>query len=607
MCVTFKDIKEECNDYYDIKNCPNIFDCFLKNLCPHLKKNEDRLAEDLSALLFYFIYLKIFKIVDSCMGGDPIIASLYILDFIKHAEINFNTIRTVLNYYETKYNEKNKKYFNKLINELLEFLNKVKQEFKNGNFNPQFYTLKPDLKKSYNNFLLLDDFSYKNVKGEELIASKQTINSPEFGEIIQKTYTIYKYLHTHKYPFDNNMTSLEILKKILNGGFYALLQINNAEINHIVIITDISNNKLVIKNTWSNSKEAKTQEKDWCPIIDDNRQIDYNDLIASNLKYYISFFYNVPNYIVPCFMHTATTLVTQLLKLLDPESFSDVNQQCDFFYNLRTCNDEDKSIFDYFLYFNDCIDVKDMKKELVVALLFHFIFLKINKTFEKKCDYGNSIVASLYILDYIKYAEISKEKIIELLRYDKTKYNKDFNHNNYIYIYVLLKYLNRVKQNLNPKLYYLDNKDDKFKLQDPVYYYDSSYKKFVPRPDNIENPKLNSNQTNFNEFVTNKKNDISFDTPPLTTLKKILKMGYYAFLLIKNPKKYYIESIIITNIDDQDNLVIKNPWENDKCLNGAYEALFPELINGCKIKFDDLKKSKYDYTINFFILSKDLE
>ena len=88
----------------------------------------------------------------------------------------------------------------------------------------------------------------------------------------------------------------------------------------------------------------------------------------------------------------------------------------------------------------------------------------------------------------------------------------------------------------------------------------------------------------------------------LETLKIILKEGYYAFLLIKRPEKSVTESIIITDIDDQDNLVIKNPWEKDECLNGAYKAFFPELINECKIKFDDLKKSKYHYDINFFYI-----
>jgi len=632
MCITFNDIKKECDDYYNMTICSNIFDCFSINQCPDLEKNEDQLADYLSVLLFHFIYLKIFNLTNSCNGGWSEIGSLYILDFIKYAEINSDTIKTVLNYNETSYDDEDKEYFNKLINELLKFLNKVKQEFKNGNFNPEFYTLDSGLKKSYNNFLLLNNFSYKNVNGEELIASKQTINSSHFGQIIQN-YHLYKlnYLFTHKYPFDNNMTSLEILKTILNGGFYALLQIDK----HVVIITHISNNKLVIKNTWGKSKRAKTKEKKWCPIIDDNSQIDYNQLIKSYLNYEISFFYNVPKYIVPCFIHTATTLVTQLLKLLAPEMFSNVNQQCDFYYNLRTCNDEDRSIFDYFLDKHDCIkDIgKNIKKEHLLALLFHFIFLKINETFEKNCKNGNSIVASLYILDYIKYAKISREKIIELLRYEETKYinyNIFREHFNQV-IDSLLVFLNNVKQNLNLKLYYLDNKNDKFKLQDPVYYYDSLDNKFVPTPDNIENPKLNSNLVNMNDrpiiftpasifeglgqfgkqklyetefFYQFLTNDKSFDIPQLTTLKKILGMGYYAFL-IKNPKKYLIETIIITNIDDEDNLVIKNPWEN-KCVK-SQSLLFPGLINGCKIKFDDLKKSTYDYTINFFILSKDLE
>ena len=633
-CVPFKHIQEKCNDYYDTTKCQKIFECFL-NIpvqCSSLEKDDDytdQLKENLSALLFYFIYLKLFQVFFDCNGGDDLICILYIFNFIKYATINNDTIKTVFTDipYNTEYNQ----YFDNLIEQLLQYLNNVKQKLKEGTLNPICYIKSIALYDRFTNdknFIELKNIRLYYKNDTVFIPSETNIINPELHRS-RYTYTISNTQNIHYYPFIEKRP-LEILKQILKEGYYATLgiDINTTETAHVVVITDISNNDLVVKNTWGNDTTLDT-EKNWCPLINEKHKINFYELtdvslplnIKYNLKYRIMFFYNVPEYNLPCFIHIATILVIQLLKLLSPINFNGVIQQCKFYYNLIPCNYKDIDIFNYILDRNECSDIEDKIKESFLALLFHFIFLKINETF-KKGEYGNPVVASLYILDYIKYAKISRKKISIILKYERAVLNaggkKYFGH----FINELLVFLDNVQKRLNnntfnPTLYYLDKSDDKFKLQNPVYYFDASDNKFVPASDNIENPQLNLNKTNRDDIstffqninmlytqISNRNDDIpiflSFSS--LDTLKFILKKGYYAFLLIKRPEKSVTEYIIITDIDDQDNLVIKNPWEKDECLNGAYKAFFPELINECKIKFDDLKKNKYDYDINFFYI-----
>ena len=633
ICVPFINIQEQCNEYYNTKICQNIFRCFLKipDSCYSLERDDyytDQLKENLSALLFYFIYLKLFQVFVSCdSGGYDFNCISYIFNFIKYATINNDTIKKVFNY--TDNNTKYKQYFNNLIEKLSQYLNNVKQKLKEGTLNPICYikSIATNLFKTYENFIELKKIQLYYKNDTVFIPSETNIINPDlrpnkFDVIINNTQNINYYPFIEKSP-------LEILNQILKEGYYATLTIDTAKQKnpHVVVITDISNNDLVVKNTWLGNDTTLAKEKKWCPLIKKKDKINFYELtddsfslnIEHNLTYTIMFFYNVPEYNLPCFIHTVTILVIQLLKLLYPIKFNGVIQQCKFYYNLIPCNYEDINIFNYILDTNDCSDILDKIEESFLALLFHFIFLKINETF-KKGEYGNPVVASLYILDYIKYAKISRKKISIILKYDTALLNeggkKYFGH----FINELLVFLDNVQKRLNntfnPTLYYLDKSDDKFKLQNPVYYFDASDNKFVPTSDNIEIPQLNLNKTNRDDIptlqnnsmlgtqISNRNDDIpifsSFSS--LDTLKIILRNGYYAFLLIKRPEKSVTESIIITDIDDQDNLVIKNPWEKDECLNGAYKVFFPELINGCKIKFDDLKKNKYDYDINFFYI-----
>jgi hypothetical protein len=351
---------------------------------------------------------------------------------------------------------------------------------------------------------------------------------------------------------------------------------------------------LVVNNKWDRNIPIDILKK-WVKFITPDYKINFNELKHSKLESNITFFYNEYDNrpkTLPITYNT-TLLVTQLLKSSFPTYFTGVIQQCGVYYNLTTCTNEEVNIFDYFLESKSnkddypmSIDNEGWLKENFLALLFHFIFLKINETFEKKCDYDNPIVASLYILDYIKYAEISEQKIIELLRYTKKIiYFDDL-------IKQLIYFLNEVKGKLqknifNPKLYYLDKENKQFIIRNNASYYNYLNKKFVSTSDNIEKPRL----TSYNTYWENDIPVISIDNANI--LKKILEANYYAFLYINNEQKNNGKHVIITSINEKYNLKIKNIWEEkDKCLNGVNTDGYFNLIvagmgNGESILFCD--------------------
>ena len=600
-CIPFKISIEQCDAYYSIINCRDVFNCFLKNPCPTLEKDKnykDRLAEDLSALLFYFIYLKIEEIFKSCDGGNSTIASLYILDFIKYAEINIDTIKTVLNYKEINYEKvEDKEYFNKLMNELLPFLNNVKQKLKKEEFNPICYHM-----STTDNFILCDNpkLYYEGDKNL-FIPSKTTVIDPN----ISQKWTYNKI--DHNYPFNKdpfNKKPLKILKQILEEGYYATLSIHtkvdekiadNKQFKHVVIITNIIEDDLVIKNTWNNtSPEA---EKKWCPHFK-NQKINFFKLIDKEdklnikheLKFRISFFYNVPDYKVESFMHTATSLVIQLLKLSFPTFFRDVIQEYDIYYNLTTCNNHDRNIFDYF------VDSKNPNwlKENVLALLFHFIFLKIKENYEPSFT-KNPKEASFYILYYITNVEISKEKIITLLRYSEPK---DTINKTYFEILIddLFNFFNKVKnkfkfKTFNPIIYSINNKEDEFRINNII----------ITNPDGKVRYDHNKPQIfsqNKNKIITTWKNTKEYlfnKIKKLETLRIILKEEYYAFLFFNDKLNY----LIITEIDNDDNLVVKNKWDRNIPI-AILKMWLPFITPDYKISFNELEKSTLEYNITFF-------
>ena len=315
-----------------------------------------------------------------------------------------------------------------------------------------------------------------------------------------------------------------------------------------------------------------------------------NELLQSS-EYTIYFFYNVPEYIPPfpsnCFIHAATILVTQLLKTSFPTYFSDVTQECDLYYNLITCKNKDVTIFDCFLETksnNDYTMPRDLPgewlKENSVALLFHFIFLKMNETFGKNCDYEVLIGGALYILKYIEDTEIKESEVKSLLKYKESINildNKYFNLLiNKLYMF-LIEVKKQLKLTFKPIIYYLTNEDKDFNA-----IFNITYTSTTNQP-----AEYNYNLEGKNVPFSNQN--------LLETLTFILQEKYYAFLEIKNM------SFIITSIDDKNNLVIKNTWEKDKCFHYNEDLNSLSLLtNECKINFDKLKKSGLEYSLGFF-------
>jgi hypothetical protein len=605
----FTDVVEKCDFYYAFDRCEEIFKCFLESNteCPDSEKDiQGQLKENLSALLFRFIYLKIKETFNSCVGGSSTVAILYILDYIKYAELSEDTLKEILKYDNAKFTKYQNIYFTNLINKLLIFLNEVKKMLKNKKFNLILYKLVP----TYDNFKLLANPYYFDTWHKKFIPSPKNIISPEI-KIDTLTYIVLD----NKYPFKDSLDSFGVLKFILEEGYYASLTLKiskkeEEEEVHVIIITAINGDDLVIKNTWGQTQEVQKDENEWCHLIRKGGKINFKNLITSGLNYNISFFYNVPDYHFRCFMYNSTSLVTQLLKQSFPTFFPNVRQQCGFYYKVEI------NIFDSFLESkndDECamLDKEDgWLKENFFALLFHFIFLKMKETF-KSCV-GNSMVPSLYILDYIKYAKISESELGHVLNYwdSEFKYNsKDRQYFNKLLskLYEMLTHVQTMlkSKKFNPICYYLNIQHDKLYRLENIYYFNSNGNKFVDYQGNIILPELDSFKYNREEKDLNLKDKMS-----LATLIFILKIGYYAFINIYG----YTKNSIITAIHDE-NLVIKNTWEKDKCFNftgsstknlEVNEENYIKIPDNCKINFNDLKKSTL-FTDIYFFYNGDLE
>jgi hypothetical protein len=218
-------------------------------------------------------------------------------------------------------------------------------------------------------------------------------------------------------------------------------------------------------------------------------------------------------------------------------------------------------------------------KENFVALLFHFIFFKMNETFGNNCRYEHLIGSALYILKYIEDTEIEKDIIKSLLKYSDSKNNQDNIYFNFL-IEQLYKFLIEVRKKFKdglfkPIIYYLTNEMEDFNGMYNIIYTSTTKMPFT-----------------YTYFPLEKK-DTFPNQSSLKILRFILKNNYYAFLEIQNIL------FIITSIDDNNNLVIKNTWEEDKCF--YYDIILNTLLTDeCKIIFDKLIKSDFKYSIYFF-------
>ena len=109
------------------------------------------------------------------------------------------------------------------------------------------------------------------------------------------------------------------------------------------------------------------------------------------------------------------------------------NIDCNYYYDTINCGNDTTTIFDCFLQIKkgeikcdsskgDQIDIGWSEEQHLYALLFHFIFLTLVEQWGRKIGVYSTINPCLYILDYLKYIEITKDLIEKRLGYDSTKY-----------------------------------------------------------------------------------------------------------------------------------------------------------------------------------------
>ena len=176
-----------------------------------------------------------------------------------------------------------------------------------------------------------------------------------------------------------------------------------------------------------------------------------------------------------CWAHVTIRLIMKLITNFFNLYFSPRNKNCNYYYNTIICSNATTNIFDCFLQIRnqeiECSTIFDKQEEInwseenFYALLFHFIFLTLVEQFGRQTGVS-PIVSCLYILDYLKYIDITEDKIKTTLKYDEKKYTDP----------LLIKYFNelitravtlfsfiKVQLNnkiFNPKCYCMDYIDD---------------------------------------------------------------------------------------------------------------------------------------------------
>jgi ankyrin repeat protein len=232
---------ERCDYYYNDLNCNfderTIFDCFneikgdegntqqCKNLI--LDKSNRHLKENISALLYYYIYNYITSKF-GCAGGFSIITNFYFLYDLKKSGVTIESIKFLLKYNSSRYTDHQKTYFELKILELFNVLNKFKEY-------------------ATSNELIL------------FVYPKYSFNS--YDEILFQNF-------------------INLLKFILSKGFYASFEGSFSDnVAHSVLISAIENNYLIIKNTWGIGNKTQFPE-----IGLKDEKIDLTSLTTAKIK-----------------------------------------------------------------------------------------------------------------------------------------------------------------------------------------------------------------------------------------------------------------------------------------------------------------------------------
>jgi len=328
-----------------------------------------------------------------------------------------------------------------------------------------------------------------------------------------------------------------------------------------------------------------------------------------------------------CWAHATTRLfiklmLTCLYKELTIFLSKISNIDCNYYYDIIKCGNSTTTIFDCFLQIKkgniNCDSQKsdnneiEWPKENVYALLFHFIFLTLVEQFGR--ENGAFIITTLlYILDYLKYIEITKDLIKTRLGYSSI-YNEGAHS---LYFNTLINDLNDffmiIKDNLNKKLFdpIIYTYDSKLKKIETIYYYYYTTKEFeCNKNDFIEketyrlsfkekleqNISFSSKIENLNPIFKDKHNlkKLTNTTNLLQNIIYVLKNNYYVLFITEK------HVIIITHYTENDNdtfLHIKNSWDTQSCKK---TEKWCNLIKDDRISMKSLSTYTSQYEFTFF-------
>jgi len=275
-----------------------------------------------------------------------------------------------------------------------------------------------------------------------------------------------------------------------------------------------------------------------------------------------------------CWAHGTTRIIMKLITTFFNTYFSDYINNCHYYYNTILCN-INYTIFDCIIQIKknyitcDTVQVRpdnskeqEWSEEEFYALAFHFIFSTLIEQYGRK-DEQYIIGTTLYILDYLKYINITEDKIKEILNFNNEFLSSDEKEHFDELFRKLVKLFNDVKEKLNNKIFnpicYLVSKNKGIAFNMPVhsiskYQYYKYDEEEIAFKDKIEQKiSFSSNDKDLNITWTLKGNliNITSKTDLQTNIKHVLKERYYALFVTGN------HVITITDCSgDTDNLFL---------------------------------------------------
>ena len=332
-----------------------------------------------------------------------------------------------------------------------------------------------------------------------------------------------------------------------------------------------------------------------------------------------------------CWAHATTRLIMKLITNFFTTYFPSSSNNCHYYYDTVKCSNDITNIFDCFLRikngFKNCETIlegdkiiRDWLDENFYALLFHFIFLTLVKQFGRKKGVYSTGVTCLYILDYLKYIDITEKLIKERLPYIEKTFYKDSEK---LYFNGLItksvELFSYVKESLNNKIFnpifYSANgfnhnvsavySISKYQYYTKEYELNSDYK-FLPTEEISFKEKLLNKKipfsikmSNLNPVYTNKYNlrNLTGKRDLPTNIKYVLERNYYALFDTNG------HAITITGCSGSvDNLFlhIKNSWGINRCYKEQVESWCNLIDENNKISMNLLLKWDKYFSIIFF-------